>query len=76
MKPTVTIDLEEYKTLKEIESAMMQKDFITYFLGLERETNIHIINAEESTRLMVAQINLLRIQLDKQNNKQWYQFWK
>lgn len=66
MKPTVTIDLEEYKTLKDIESAMLQKPFITYYFqhGVH-DTAMFIVNADDSIKKMVYESNRLRKERDE-----------
>jgi len=73
MTPTVTIALQEYETLKNIESAMMQKPFITYHYhhGINN-TLMFIVNADDSTKKMIETINWLEkkaSQLEEDHSK-------
>lgn len=92
MKPTVTIDLEDYELYRKSHEVIQQEGEILYVsrnaynavLWIDIQTKDEVMKgfADEINALVVErrnlqnQVNKLQCELDKHTPKKWYQFWK
>ncbi len=76
MKPTVTIDLEEYQDLIKIRDAHSQNKSLSFYYY---DFRVWVMNPDEEKKVIVEKINsleLLALNLKLNSTKKWYEFWK